>query len=105
MDFAGPFEPAFSSGKKYILIIVDAAIKWPEDVAMTSQRADKVADEMIKLFSRLGLPRIIRSDLASCYKSELFTKFESELGVKSCFNFLSPSVTVIGREICRHVEE
>ena len=59
MDFAGSFEPAFSSGKKYILILVHVAIKWPEAVAMTSQRADKVADEMIKLFSRLGLPMII----------------------------------------------
>ena len=45
MDFAGPFLPASSSGKKYILILVDAAIKWPEAVAMTSQRAYKVADE------------------------------------------------------------
>ena len=29
MDFAGPFEPASSSGKKYILILVDVATKWP----------------------------------------------------------------------------
>ena len=86
MDFAGPFEPASSSGKKYILILIDAATKWPEAVAMTSQRADKVADEMIKLFSRLGLPRVIRSDLWSSFKSELLTKFVSELGVNPCFS-------------------
>ena len=65
MDFAGPFEPATRSGKKYILILVDAVTKWPEAVATTSQRADKVADEMIKLFSKLGLPRVIWSDLSS----------------------------------------
>ena len=53
---------------------------------MTSQRADKVADEMIKLFSRLGLPRVIRSNLVSSFKFELLTKFESELGVKHCFS-------------------
>ena len=86
MDFAGPFEPAFSSGKKYIFILVDAAIKWPEAVAMTSQRADKMADEMIKLFSRLGLPRVITSDLVSSFKSELLTKFKNEVGVKPCFS-------------------
>ena len=86
MDFAGSFEPASSSGKKYILILVDAVTKWPEAVAMTSQRADKVADEMIKLFSRLGLPMVVRSDLCSSFKSELLTKFESELGVKPCFS-------------------
>ena len=49
MEFADPFEPASSSENKYILILVDAATKWPEVVAMTSQRADKVADEMIRL--------------------------------------------------------
>ena len=41
---------------------------------------------MIKLFSRLGFPRVIRSDLGSSFKSELLTKFESELGVKPCFS-------------------
>ena len=48
-----------------ILILVDAAINWPEAVTMTSQRANKVADEIIRLFSRLGLPWVIRSDLSS----------------------------------------
>ena len=86
MDFNGPFEPASSSGKKYILILVDAVTKCPEAVAMTSQRADKVADEMLKLFSRLDVPRVIRSDLGSSFKSELLTKFENELGVKPCFS-------------------
>ena len=50
------------------------------------QRADKMADEMITLFSRLGLPRVIRSDLGSSFKSELLTNFKNELGVKSCFS-------------------
>ena len=86
MNFAGSFEPAFISGRKYILILVDTATKWPEAVAMTSQRADKVADEMIKLFRRLGLPRVIMSDLGSSFKSVLLTKFDSELGVKPCFS-------------------
>ena len=105
MDFAVPFEPASSSGKKYMFILVDTATKWPEAVAMTSHRTDKVAYEMIKLFSRLGLPRVIRSDLGSSLQSELLTKFESELGAKPFFNSLSPSITVVGREICRHAEE
>ena len=86
IDFAGLFEPASSSGEKYILILVDAATKWPEAIAMTSQRAEKVADEMIKLFSKLVLPKVIKSDLGYSFKSELLTKFESELGVKPCFS-------------------
>ena len=53
---------------------------------MTSQKANKVVDDMIKLFSRLGLPRIIESDLRSSFKSELLTKFDNELAVKPCFS-------------------
>ena len=79
MNFAGPFEPSSSTGKKYILTLVDAATILPEAVAMTSQRADEVSYEMIKLFSRLGMPRVIRSDLGSSFKSEFLTTFESEL--------------------------
>ena len=53
---------------------------------MSSRRDDNVADEMIKLFSRLSLPRVIRSDLGTTFKSELLIKFDSELGVKPCFS-------------------
>ena len=83
--FAGPFEPASSSVKKYILLLGDAATKWPEAVAMTSQRADKVVDEMTKLFSKRGLPRIIRSDLGSSFKSELLTKYENDFRCQTLF--------------------
>ena len=86
MDFADPYHPSSSSRKKYNLILVDVATKWPVAVTMTSQRADKLVNEMIKLFSRLGLPRVVRSDLGASFKSELLTKFESELGVKPCFS-------------------
>ena len=41
---------------------------------------------MINLFSGLGLPTVIMSDLGSSFKSELLTKCESELGVKPCFS-------------------
>ena len=53
---------------------------------MTSQRADKVTDETIKLFTRLRLPRAITLDLGSSFKSYLLPKFESDLGVKPCFS-------------------
>ena len=68
------------------MILVEAATKWPEAVAMTSKRADNVKGKMIKLFIKLGVPRVIRSDLETSFKSELLTKFESALGVKPCFS-------------------
>ena len=43
-----------------------------------------MADEIIKIFSRLGFPRVIRSDFG--FKSELLTKFANEVVVKRLFS-------------------
>ena len=51
-------------------------------VPIRSQKADKVADELIKIFSSLGVPRTIRTDASSTSKSELLTCFEQKLGVR-----------------------
>ena len=72
MDFAGPFHPHKILEKIYIPILIDAATKWPEAVAIMFPRADEVADDMIKIF---GYPRVTRSDLGSSFKSELLTMF------------------------------
>lgn len=83
-----PFDPPSSSEKRYILMLIDAETKWSESVAMTSQSADKVADEMITIFSRLRFLRVILSDLGLSFKSELLTKFERELWIKPMISTL-----------------
>jgi transposase InsO family protein len=80
LDFIGPIFPPSSSGKRFVLVVTDNATRWPEAVAMTSQRADKVADELMAMFSRLGVPRIIRSDRGSNFTSQLVTELEKRMG-------------------------
>ncbi|CAJ0964114.1 unnamed protein product [Ranitomeya imitator] len=53
VDIIGPLAIPSSSGKKYILTVVDYATRYPEAAALSSIRADKVADALLTVFSRL----------------------------------------------------
>ena len=55
MDIVGPL-PRSNSGKRYILVICDYATKYPEAVPLKSIEAPQIAEELIKLFSRVGIP-------------------------------------------------
>jgi transposase InsO family protein len=85
MDFVGPIEPPTRSGKRYLLVVVDNATRWPEAVAMSSMRAGKVAQELLGIFSRVGVPKVIRSDRGSNFTSQLLTEFEKRLGATPRF--------------------
>ena len=52
MDLIGPF-PRSIRGNKFILIIVDYAIHYPEAVALPSIEATRIAKELLTVFSRV----------------------------------------------------
>ena len=56
MDIVGPF-PKSSSGNRYILVLCDYASRYPEAVPLRSIDAEHIADELIKIFARVGIPR------------------------------------------------
>ena len=61
IDIIGPLQLT-QSGKKYILTLVDYAIRYPEAVALSNIESTTVADVLIYIFSRVGLPDKILSD-------------------------------------------
>jgi hypothetical protein len=54
-------------------------------VAMSSLRADKVATELMGIFSRVGVPKVIRSDRGTNFTSQLLREFEKRLGCSPRF--------------------
>ena len=64
-DLVGPIEPRSTSGKKYILTIVDYATRYLEAIALSSITTEHVAEAMIEIFSRLGVPEEIVTDRGS----------------------------------------
>ena len=75
IDHAGPVEG------KYFLIVVDSYSKWVETDLVSSTSAEATIKVLRWLFSAHGLPRIIVSDNAPGFVSEIFRTFLSRNGI------------------------
>ena len=73
MDIVGPL-PRSRSGNRYVLVICDYATRYPEAIALRSIDAEHVAEELIKVFSRVGVPQEILTDQGSNFTSQLLTE-------------------------------
>ena len=70
MDNVGPL-PRSRSGKRYFLVICDYATRYPEAMPLKSIDAPQVAEELIHLFSRVGVPNEILTDQGINFTSQL----------------------------------
>ena len=57
MDLIGPLVPSSSAGHKYILTLIDFATSFPEAVPLKEIDSISVSDALLKIFSRVGIPR------------------------------------------------
>ena len=81
MDIVGPLEKS-SSGHRYILVICDYATRYPEAFPLRSFKARQVADCLLQLFSRVGIPKEILTDCGTNFLSKLLQQVYQLLGVK-----------------------
>jgi len=70
MDIVGQL-PQSRSGKCYILVVCDYATRYPEAVPLRSINAEPVIEELVLLFSRVGVPKEILTDQGSTFTSQL----------------------------------
>ena len=70
MDVVGPL-PRSRSGNRYILVLCDYATRYPEAVPLRSIDAEHVAEEIVKVFTRVGVPEEILTDQGSNFTSQL----------------------------------
>lgn len=70
MNIAGPF-PNSSTGHHFVLVILDYAMRFPEAIPMKSVVAPKVAEELIKWTSQVGIPQEILMDHRSTFMSRV----------------------------------
>ena len=61
MDIVGPL-PRSRAGHRFILVIRDHATRYPEAVPLRTIDAQNVAEELVKFFSRVGIPKEILTD-------------------------------------------
>ncbi|XP_065198307.1 uncharacterized protein LOC135829851 [Sycon ciliatum] len=81
IDIIGPLQRT-QSGKKYILTLVDYATRYPEAVALSNIESTTVADALISIFSRVGLPDKILSDQGSNFTSDVLRQVAALLRIQ-----------------------
>ena len=65
----------------YILVLCDYATRYPEAVPLRSIDAEHVAEELIKIFARVGVPEEILMDQGSNFMSKLLSELYSLLHI------------------------
>ena len=73
MDIVGPL-PRSRSGHRYILVMCDYATRYPEAIPLRSIDAEHIAEELIKVFARVGIPSEILTDQGSNFTSKLLSE-------------------------------
>ncbi|KAM7133958.1 uncharacterized protein RBU57_017819 [Macrochelys suwanniensis] len=82
MNRVGPLSRATRSGKKYILVVVDFATRYPEAVPLFSIEGDTVANALLTIFSRVGFPKEVLIDQGSNFMSALLRCLWEKCGVR-----------------------
>ena len=80
MDVVGPL-PWSRRGNQYILVVCDYATRYPEAIALQKVDAGSVAEQLIQLFSRVGIPRQILSDQGTNFMLQLLREHYNLLNI------------------------
>ena len=81
-DVVGPL-PRSRNGYKYILSCIDFGSRFPEAIPLRRVDAVTVANAMLTIFSRYGIPAEVLTDNGSCFVAKLTQQLFSTLGVKA----------------------
>lgn len=80
IDVIGPM-PQSRSGNRYVLVVCDYATRYPEAIALRSIDAESVAEELVNLFARVGIPKEILTGQGSNFTSQLLAELYKMLHV------------------------
>ena len=78
MDIVGPL-PRSSSGKRFILVY---ATRHPEAIALRTVDANPAAEELLRVFTRVGIPEEILTDKEANFTSQLLAEVYRLLQIK-----------------------
>ena len=85
IDLVGPLSPPSGAGHRYILTLIDFATGWSEAMPLKDIDTIAVAEALLEIFSRVGIPREILSDRGPQFTSQLMGELHRLLGVKPLF--------------------
>ena len=81
IDFVGPL-PRTKQGKKYILVLMDYATRWPEAKAVSAPTSRTAADMILDICCRFGVPKEILTDRGSHFVNSVLKTIYTKLGIR-----------------------
>ena len=82
IDFVGPISPPSEEGHRYKLTLEDFSTRYPEAVPLKNIDMETVAEALVDIFSRLGVPEEILSDLGMQFVSDCMKEVTRLLSIK-----------------------
>ncbi|XP_069139803.1 uncharacterized protein [Argopecten irradians] len=82
VDLVGPLQPATDRGNRYILTVVDYATRYPEAVALKGIETERVAEALVDIFSRVGVPSEMLTDQGAQFTSEMMREVSRLLSIR-----------------------
>ena len=81
-DLVGPISPPSEEGHRYILTLVDSSTRYPEAVPLKNIDTETVAEALVDIFSRQGVPEEILSDLGTQFVSDCMREVTRLLSIR-----------------------
>ena len=82
VDIVGPIEPRSEKRNRYILTMIDYATRYPEAVALPSIETERVAEALVEMFSRVGIPDEMLTDCGSQFTAEVMKEVNRHLSLQ-----------------------
>ena len=82
VDIVRPIAPPSEAGHRYILTLVDYATRYPEAVPLKKITTEAVAEALLDIYSRVGIPEEVLTDEGTQFVSECMQEVSRLLSIK-----------------------
>ena len=82
MDLVGPIVPLSERGNRYILTVIDYATRYPEAVALPNIETVTIAEALVEIYSRMGIPSEVLTDMGTQFTSAIMREVSRLLSIK-----------------------
>ena len=82
VDIVDPIHLMTERKNRYILTIIDYATRYPEAIPLPRIEAERVAEALVSVFTRVGIPREMLTDQGTQFTSEVMKHVSKILSIK-----------------------
>ena len=82
VDISGPVAPLSEARYRYILTLVIYVTRYPEAVSLKKITTETVAEALLSIYSRVGIPEEVFTDQGTQFKPECMQEVSRLLSIK-----------------------